>query len=119
MAVARIGCPVSLIEGGEAMVKGEVAATDLYPGGAQSPSWCEQRDPRVKIPAEDSAFVTATAVELLRWISRTMEAHATVTYSAFPVEGTGREQLAEEGLGDLGPREVESAQVVSFFFLFF
>jgi hypothetical protein len=66
MAVARIGCPVSLVEGGEAMVKGEVATADLYPGGAQSPSWCEQRDPRVKIPAEDSTFVTATAVELLR-----------------------------------------------------
>jgi hypothetical protein len=45
-------------------------------------------------------------------------AHATATYSAFLVEGTGREQLAEEGLGDLGPREVESAQVVSFFFYF-
>jgi hypothetical protein len=45
-------------------------------------------------------------------------AHATATYNAFLVEGTGWEQLAEEGLGDLGPREVESAQVVSFFFYF-
>jgi hypothetical protein len=32
----------------------------------RSPSWGEQRDSRAKIPAEDLAFVTATAVELLR-----------------------------------------------------